>query len=172
MINKPVLGIAPAYVSAWKRIAGLAEAIMRQAQADHDDRCCTEWAKEIVMQCEIAKAFGGDREYSSERPREYMLRMEKKPGDKVWWVHESRRAIYEGVIEDVTLNEYQGALYCLIYSPAFRLNPHPSVHYSFVFKSKEAAVDFLKYICQEDAENIPPKCMGCRYNQYEENENV
>ena len=82
-------------------------------------------------------------------------------GDVVWWVHCSGK-VYQGVIEGITCCDYQGALYCHIYSPSFRLNPYPTVHYSYVFKSKDEAKDFSKYQ-RENPDSLVPMCMGCHY---------
>ena len=82
-------------------------------------------------------------------------------GDVVWWVHCSGM-VDQGVIEGITCCDYQGALYCHIYSPSFRLNPYPTVHYSYVFKSKDEAKDFSKYQ-RENPDSLVPMCMGCHY---------
>ena len=85
-----------------------------------------------------------------------------KPGDTVWWVHCSNR-VYKGTVQSIDLCEYQGALYCHIYSPSFRRNPHPVVHYSFVFPDRQGALGFAEYQ-EESGGDIIPMCMGCRYN--------
>ncbi len=83
-------------------------------------------------------------------------------GDAVWWVHCTSR-VYEGVVKDISCCEYQGALYCLIHSPSFKLNPYPSVHYSNVFSTRAGAQDFADYQ-KENPDNVLPMCMGCHYN--------
>lgn len=87
-------------------------------------------------------------------------------GDTVWWVHCSAK-VYKGVIEDINCCEYQGALYCNIHSPSFKINPHPVVHYSNVFSSRSSAESFAEYQ-KENPDNVWPKCMGCHYNAYAE----
>lgn len=53
--KKPPLGVKPAWLSAWERVSKLAAAIQRQCNdAPHGNyRFCREWAREIVMQCDI-----------------------------------------------------------------------------------------------------------------------
>ena len=82
-------------------------------------------------------------------------------GDIVWWVHCSDR-VYKGKIEGIDCCEYQGALYCIIYSPSFRANTHPTVHYSNVFPTREAAEEFAHYQ-KINPDNVYPMCMGCHY---------
>ena len=82
-------------------------------------------------------------------------------GDTVWWVHCSNR-VYQGVIEDIECCDYQGALYCNIHSPTFKINPRPVVHYSFVFSTKAQAKEFAAYQ-KANPDGVLPKCMGCRY---------
>ena len=84
------------------------------------------------------------------------------PGDVVWWVHCSNR-VYKGTVQAITLCEWQGALYCEIYSPSFRRNPYPVVHYSNVFSSRHAAEEFAEYQA-ENPDGVFPMCMGCHYN--------
>lgn len=92
-----------------------------------------------------------------------------KVGDTVWWVKDrwqkngtKKFVVYEATVEKITLCEYQGALYCELHSPGFKLNPYPNVHYSFVFSTKEMAEDF-----KEAMKTIPkdsmPMCWGCNY---------
>lgn len=87
-------------------------------------------------------------------------------GDTVWWVHCSNR-VYKGVIEELHLCEYQGALYCNIHSPSFKINPYPVVHYSEVFSNRANAEEFAKYQ-EENPDDVVPMCMGCHYNAYKE----
>ena len=85
-----------------------------------------------------------------------------KAGDTVWWVHCSNR-VYKGTVQAITLCEYQGALYCNIHSPSFRINQFPVVHYSFVFLSRREAEEFAEYQA-ENPDGVFPVCMGCRFN--------
>lgn len=85
-------------------------------------------------------------------------------GDTVWWVHCSNK-VYRGIIKEISCCDYQGALYCHIYSPSFKINPHPVVHYSSVFESKNEAVDFAKYQ-KENPDDALPMCMGCHYSAF------
>ena len=71
------------------------------------------------------------------------------PGDTVWWVHCSDK-VYKGTVQAMTLCESQGALYCEIYSPSFRRNPYPVVHYSNVFPSRLAADEFCKHFFNKE----------------------
>ena len=65
-------------------------------------------------------------------------------GDTVWWVNCSNK-VYKGTIKEIVCCDYQGALYCGIYSPSYRRNTNPVVHYSSVFKSREEAQKFAEY---------------------------
>lgn len=87
-------------------------------------------------------------------------------GDTVWWSHCSNK-IYKGTVEEISCCDYQGALYCQIYSPSFKQNPYPTVHYSNVFKSKDDVQKFAKYQ-EENPDDVFPKCMGCHYNAFKE----
>lgn len=61
--QKPALGVAPYYVSAWRRIGELAEAIQRQyEQADGDPKLVDQWAKEIGWQCALIESMREDEE--------------------------------------------------------------------------------------------------------------
>lgn len=82
-------------------------------------------------------------------------------GDTVWWAHCTNR-VYKGTIEDISCCDYQGALYCHLYSPTFKINPHPTVHYSSVFPTRKEAKEFAEYQ-KENQYDIYPKCMGCHY---------
>lgn len=58
LIEKPPLGVRPAWFTAWRRIGELAEGILRQYEcSDARADLCEKWAKEIVMQCEIIEQF-------------------------------------------------------------------------------------------------------------------
>lgn len=91
------------------------------------------------------------------------IRTRIEPGETVWWVHCSNR-VYKGTVQAITLCEGQGALYCHIYSPSFRINPYPTVHYSDVFPSREAAQMFAAYQ-KENPDSVFPRCMRCHYNE-------
>ena len=61
--QKPALGVAPYYVSAWQRIGELTEAIQRQyEQADGDPKLVDQWAKEIGWQCALIENMREDEE--------------------------------------------------------------------------------------------------------------
>ncbi len=90
-------------------------------------------------------------------------------GDTVWWVHCSHK-VYKGTIEEISCCDYQGALYCQIYSPSFRRNPYPTVHYSNVFKSRDEAHEFAEYQ-KANPDGVFPMCMGCHYNAFKETDN-
>lgn len=83
-------------------------------------------------------------------------------GDTVWWVHCSGK-VYKGCVQAMTICEEQGAIYCHIYSPSFRRNPYPTVHYSEVFLSREQANEFAE-IMQENPDGVFPMCGGCHYS--------
>lgn len=58
LIDKPPLGVKPAYVVAWQRIGELIEAIERQYESPSGDaEKVRDWAEEIEMQCEIIERF-------------------------------------------------------------------------------------------------------------------
>ena len=82
-------------------------------------------------------------------------------GDTVWWVHITGR-VYQGIVENIDCCEYQGALYCHIHSPTFKINPHPVVHYSYVFNTKAEAKEFAAYE-KANPDGVFPKCMGCYF---------
>ena len=87
-----------------------------------------------------------------------------KVGDHVYWVKDTTKSIriYEATVEEITLCEYQGALYCTLHSPNFKLNPYPVVHYSFVFPSKEQAEEFREVMKAYIADKSTyPMCYGC-----------
>lgn len=91
-----------------------------------------------------------------------------KVGDKVWWVKERYTKkgkvfrVYEATVENIQLCEYQGALYCELHCPDFKLNPYPNVHYSFVFPTREKAGVFRDWLKNGGDEGIP-MCWGCKY---------
>ena len=99
------------------------------------------------------------------------IKTNTKVGDKVWWVKErftkdgkKRYVIYEGTVEEINLCEYQGALYCTLYSPAFKINPYPTVHYSYVFHSREEAEEHRKEILKlRGGGKWVVMCDGCEY---------
>jgi hypothetical protein len=80
----------------------------------------------------------------------------------VWWVHCTGK-VYRGTILEIELCEYQGALYCLLDSPSFRVNRTPIIHYSDVFKTLEEAKEFAEYQTK-NPDGVYPRCMGCHYN--------
>ena len=83
-------------------------------------------------------------------------------GDTVWWVHCSGK-VYKGTVQAITVCEYSGALYCHIFSPSFRRNPYPTVHYSEVFLSRNEANEFSD-LMQANEDDVFPRCMGCHYS--------
>ena len=91
-----------------------------------------------------------------------------KPKDSVFWVNEkptkngNKFIVYSATVMEISLCEYQGALYCTLYCPDFKINPYPNVHYSHVFKSKENAEDFAKELKHISKDNYP-MCYGCKY---------
>ena len=61
LIEKPPLGVRPAWIAAWQRIGELAEGIIRQYESsDRKAELCEKWAEEIIMQCEIIEKIRGD----------------------------------------------------------------------------------------------------------------
>lgn len=53
-IEKPPLGVRPAWIAAWQRIGELAEGIIRQCEnATGKADLCKEWASEIILLCEF-----------------------------------------------------------------------------------------------------------------------
>jgi len=53
-IEKPPLGVRPAWVAAWQRIGELAEGIVRQYESNNGDVDLVQlWSKEIDVQCRI-----------------------------------------------------------------------------------------------------------------------
>jgi len=90
-----------------------------------------------------------------------------KPGDTVWWVHDAATVrVYKGVVQGIELCEPQGALYCRIYSPSFRINPHPIVHYSKVWQTRAEAEEYAGYF-RENPDDVLPVCMGCHFNRFQ-----
>ena len=86
-----------------------------------------------------------------------------KAGDKVWWIHCSNR-IYYGTIKEFAFCEGQGAVYCYIDSPTFKLNPYPTVHYTHCFSTKEEAKDVVKYLKEEEKHGMI-RCDRCKFNE-------
>ena len=93
------------------------------------------------------------------------IKTNHKVGDTVYWVHGTNKLmIYKGTIEEISLCEYQGALYCLLHSPTFKINPYPNVHYSHVFHTREQAEEFREAVkAAKGNESLYPVCYGCRY---------
>lgn len=96
-----------------------------------------------------------------------------KPGDKVFWVKERLKLgqgttivknffVYEATVEEIHLCEYQGALYCTLHCPSFKINPYPTVHYSNVFTTREQANSFREVLKKAEGKNWP-MCYGCQY---------
>lgn len=57
--EKPPIGVAPAWLVAWKRIGELAAAIERQYQSENGDpKLVEEWANEISWQAAMIEAIG------------------------------------------------------------------------------------------------------------------
>lgn len=92
------------------------------------------------------------------------IKTQRNVGDTVWWVHCSNR-VYKGTIEEIRCCDYQGALYCIIHSPSFKVNPYPSVHYSNVFPNRAEAEEFAEYQ-KANPDGVFPVCMGCHYNKW------
>jgi hypothetical protein len=82
-------------------------------------------------------------------------------GDTVYWIHHSNK-VYKGIVEGMHMCEGQGAIYCSIHSPMFKINPYPNVHYSFCYKEKERAVEASEYLKQE--EESLKRCDRCKLN--------
>lgn len=89
------------------------------------------------------------------------LKTKLNVGDTVWWVHCSNK-VYKGTIMEINLCEYQGALYCVLRSPSFKINTTPNVHYSNIFPTRETAEEFAEYQ-KENPDGVFPMCMGCHY---------
>lgn len=100
--------------------------------------------------------------------RSYDYHSKHKVGDSVWWVHCSGR-VYRGRIESIDLCEYQGALYCVLHSPDFKVNQNPVVHYSNVFRTRSEAREFARYQ-KRNPDNVFPMCIGCHYHYSREKE--
>lgn len=63
MNEKPTLGVKPAWLVAWSRIAELIAAIERQYESQNGNaRLVEKWAKEIGWQCSIIEAFKDEEE--------------------------------------------------------------------------------------------------------------
>lgn len=61
IIDKPPLGVRPAYVAAWQRIRELIEGIRRQYESpDGNSELVKKWAIEIKLQCQIIEVIGKD----------------------------------------------------------------------------------------------------------------
>lgn len=90
------------------------------------------------------------------------IKTNTKVGDTVYWVKEikARWRIYEATVEEITLCEYQGALYCTLYCPDFKINPYPVVHYSYVFHTRQEAEEHKQVLQKSDGF---PMCDGCKF---------
>lgn len=63
MNEKPPLGVKPACMAAWSRIAELIAAIERQYESPNgDSRLVEKWAEEIGWQCSIIQVFREQKE--------------------------------------------------------------------------------------------------------------
>lgn len=61
--KKPPLGVKPAWMVAWNRIAELCEAIERQYESHNGDHELVEkWAQEIGWHCSIIEALKDDKD--------------------------------------------------------------------------------------------------------------
>lgn len=90
------------------------------------------------------------------------IKTNTKIGDYVWWVKQvkGKWRIYEATVENITLCEYQGALYCELHSPDSKINPFPNVHYSYVFHTRQEAEAHREVLRATDG---LPMCDGCKY---------
>ena len=87
-----------------------------------------------------------------------------KVGDIVWWVHCTNK-VYKGEIKELSFCEGQGAVYCHIYSPTFRINPYPAVHYTNCFSSKEEAKEAVKWLNDNERHGMI-RCDRCKLNSH------
>lgn len=63
-IEKPPLGVRPAWVAAWQRIGELAEGIVRQYESNNGDVDLVQlWSKEIDVQCKIINVAKKQQRY-------------------------------------------------------------------------------------------------------------
>lgn len=89
------------------------------------------------------------------------VKMEHSVGKKVYWIAADNK-VRVGTVMDVTLCGYQGALYLELHSPTFKINPHPCVHYSSCFGSREAANELAREL--KDAKGWGLKrCDTCEF---------
>ena len=66
--EKPPLGVKPSWMCAWQRIGDLCEAIVRQYEShDGNAHLCKQWAREIVMQCEIIEEMRKEELHVNQR---------------------------------------------------------------------------------------------------------
>jgi len=98
------------------------------------------------------------------------IRTNTKIGDKVYWIKDKfnkdgtiRWMMYEATVENISLCEYQGALYCELHCPSHKVNPYPVVHYSYVFHTKEEAEAHRKEMKNLRRYKDFPMCDGCKY---------
>jgi hypothetical protein len=75
--------------------------------------------------------------------KENIIKTRLSLGDTVYWVHCSNK-IYKGIVREFSFCEDQGAVYLILDSPSFKINPNPIVHYSHCFISKEQAQECIK----------------------------
>lgn len=72
-----------------------------------------------------------------------MMKMEHSIGKKVYWIASDNK-VRVGTVLDVSLCEYQGALYLELNSPTFKKNPYPTVHYSNCFSTRDEADELAR----------------------------
>ena len=59
--EKPPLGVTPADLAAWRRIANLADAIRRQYESQNGNaKLVKKWANEITWQCALIESMEED----------------------------------------------------------------------------------------------------------------
>ena len=91
----------------------------------------------------------------------YEIRTRINVGDTVYWIHCSNK-VYKGIVQEMHMCEGQGAIYCSIHSPLFKLNQYPNVHYSNCYKEKARAIETANYLKQE--ETFMKRCDRCKLN--------
>lgn len=83
-----------------------------------------------------------------------------KVGDFVYWVHCSNR-VYKGEVKRIDFCENQGAIYLILHSPTFKINPYPCVHYTHCFISKEEAHELARELKRADTTQM--RCDRCKF---------
>ena len=119
---------------------------------------------DILSALDMAQAaLRAQQEHENPKPKYFIetsLPPKIKVGDTVFWVHCSNR-VYEGKVEQCSICDYQGAIYLELYSPKFKLNPFPNVHYSHCFLKQEDAREFASTLKREGKNAM--RCDRCRY---------